>query len=68
MIRSWSLTFAAVTLRIYIPVSVVLGIRFELAYPAIAWLAWVPNLLVAELYLRATAPGPRVAPTVPAGE
>lgn len=48
MVRNFALTFAAVTLRIYLPASMAAGIRFELAYPAIAWLAWVPNLLVAE--------------------
>jgi hypothetical protein len=48
MIRNFSLTFAAVTLRIYVPLSIALGIPFEQAYPAIAWLCWVPNLAVAE--------------------
>ncbi len=48
MVRNFSLTFAAVTLRIYLPVSNVLGVEFYVAYAAIAWLAWVPNLLVAE--------------------
>jgi uncharacterized membrane protein len=48
MIRSYSLTFAAVMLRIYIPLSLALGAPFEIAYPAIAWLCWVPNIIVAE--------------------
>jgi uncharacterized membrane protein len=48
MVRNFALTFAAVTLRIYLPLSYVTGIDFDIAYPAIAWLAWVPNLLVAE--------------------
>ena len=56
MIRNFSLTLAAVTLRIYLPVSAVLGVPFEIAYPAIAWLAWVPNLLVAEFIARRTVP------------
>ena len=47
-VRNFSLTFAAVTLRIYIPASMIAGIPFELSYPFIAWFAWVPNLLVAE--------------------
>jgi len=51
MIRSFALTFAAVTLRLYIPASLAAGISFDVAYPAIAWLAWVPNLLVAELFV-----------------
>ena len=48
MIRSYALTFAAVTLRIYLPLSQVYGIAFEPAYQTIAWLCWVPNLIVAE--------------------
>ncbi|PEL57511.1 DUF2306 domain-containing protein [Bacillus wiedmannii] len=54
MIRNYSLTFGAVTLRIWLPLFIVLfGIeRFELSYAIIAWLAWVPNLFVAELFIR----------------
>jgi hypothetical protein len=57
MIRSAALTLAAVTLRIYIPFSMMVlyprfGIEFETAYIAIAWACWLPNLIVAELYLR----------------
>ena len=48
MIRSYALTFAAVTLRIYLPLSQVYGIAFEPAYQTIAWLCWVPNLILAE--------------------
>lgn len=60
MIRSFALTFAAVTLRIYLPVSVVLEVPYEPAYQAISWLCWVPNLLVAEwLIARRRAGTPR---------
>lgn len=52
MIRSFALTFGAVTLRIYIPLSQMMGIEFATAYQAIAWLAWVPNLILAEAFLR----------------
>jgi uncharacterized membrane protein len=48
MLRSYGLTLAAVTLRIWLPLSQVAGIEFETAYQAIAWLCWVPNLLVVE--------------------
>jgi len=48
MTRSYALTFAAVTLRIYIPLSQVVGLPFEPAYQTIAWLCWVPNLILAE--------------------
>lgn len=45
MARNFSLTFAAVTLRLYLPASMLAGIDFALAYPVIAWLCWVPNLV-----------------------
>lgn len=51
MIRSAALTVSAVTLRLYLPIGE-LTIGFETAYPMIAWLCWVPNLLVAEWLLR----------------
>lgn len=52
MIRSYALTLAAVTLRLYLPSSQLAGISITVAYPAIAWLCWVPNLLVAEWFIR----------------
>jgi uncharacterized membrane protein len=58
MVRNFALTFAAVTLRIWIPLSVVGGVPFESAYPIIAWLCWVPNLLVAE-FVFTRKPDPR---------
>jgi uncharacterized membrane protein len=51
MIRNYSLTFAAVTLRLWIPLLLSTGLTFEVAYPIIAWLCWIPNLLAAELYI-----------------
>jgi len=48
MVRNFSLTFAAVMLRLYLPASVAAGIEFAVAYPVIAWLCWVPNVLFAE--------------------
>ena len=53
MIRSFALTFGAVTLRIYLPIAIIMNQgEFPLdAYRAIAWLAWVPNLIVAELFI-----------------
>lgn len=51
MIRNFALTFAAVTLRLWIPASVLSGVAFETAYPVIAWLCWVPNLVAAEWLL-----------------
>lgn len=51
MIRSYSLTLAAVMLRIYLPLSEIAGIPFDAAYQAIAWACWVPNLIVAEWFV-----------------
>jgi uncharacterized membrane protein len=51
MIRSFALAFAAVTLRIYLATSLMSGLAFAEAYPIIAWACWVPNLIVAELYI-----------------
>ena len=44
MARNFALTFAAVMLRLYLPAAMVARVPWELAYPAIAWLCWVPNL------------------------
>jgi uncharacterized membrane protein len=66
MIRSYALTLAAVTLRLYLPVSQIAGISMTAAYPAIAWLCWVPNLLIAEWFVRsrhARAMLPRALPS-----
>lgn len=58
MIRSFSLTFAAVTLRLMLGVygglseAGVVHFDFTTAYVAIAWLCWVPNLLVALWFTR----------------
>lgn len=50
MIRSAALTLAAVTLRLYLPVGMA-TVGFDASYPAIAWLCWVPNLLIGEWLL-----------------
>lgn len=52
MIRSIALTLSAVTLRIYLGMVFGFGLDFNTAYPAIAWLCWVPNVIVAEMVLR----------------
>lgn len=51
MLRSYAVTLAGVTLRIYLGLSVLLDIEFDNAYPALSWLCWVPNLLVVEWFL-----------------
>lgn len=52
MIRSYALCFAGVTLRLWIPLFMMgLGYEFLESYKIIAWLAWVPNLIVAEILI-----------------
>ena len=52
MIRSVSLTAAGIMLRVYLGVILMLPIEFVDGYRVIAFLCWVPNILLAELYLR----------------
>ncbi|HTS13876.1 MAG TPA: DUF2306 domain-containing protein [Candidatus Limnocylindrales bacterium] len=55
MTRNFALTLAAVTLRIYLPLSFAAHVAFAPAYITISWLCWVPNLLVAEWLIRRRA-------------
>ena len=52
MIRSWALNLAAVTLGIYLLLVVAFDLPFLSWYRVISFLAWVPNLIVAELWLQ----------------
>jgi hypothetical protein len=49
MIYSYSACFAAVTLRIWLPILTMIFDDFEKAYVIVAWLCWVPNILVAKV-------------------
>lgn len=52
MIRCFALTLAAVTLRLQLPIALAaMQIPFESAYPVIAFSCWVPNIIVAQVYL-----------------
>ena len=55
MIINFALTFAAVTLRIGLGIGFGSGIPFEVFYPYLAWICWVPNLLVALMIIRIDA-------------
>ncbi|MBB3083918.1 DUF2306 domain-containing protein [Geodermatophilus sabuli] len=71
MVRTFALTYAAVTLRLWLLVlisgqtavaGVDAAVAFDRAYLLVPFLSWVPNLLVAEWYLagrrsRRAAPG-----------
>lgn len=53
MIRSYALTLSAITLRSYafvLPMFVHMRGRDE--YVLIAWLSWIPNLIIAEILIR----------------
>ena len=54
MLRSYVLIFAAVTLRIELPLLAMSFGDFTPAYRLVSWLCWVPNLLWAEWYIRRT--------------
>jgi len=52
MIRSFALTLAAVTLRLYLPFAFFSPWGYDATYRAISFLCWVPNLLAAEAYIQ----------------
>jgi uncharacterized membrane protein len=53
MNRSFALTLAAITLRIYIFASSFwIPLSQPGAYATLAWLSWVPNILIAEYLIR----------------
>lgn len=63
MTRNFALTLAAVTLRLYLPAAMLTGLSLEVAYPLVAWLCWVPNLVGVEWRLhRARYESPGVWP------
>lgn len=49
MIYSYAACFAAVTLRIWLPFLTFIYGDFAKAYVIVAWLCWIPNLIVASL-------------------
>lgn len=52
MIRNFAVTLAAVTLRMWLGILIPLvGLSFFEAYAVVAWLSWVPNLMVAEFII-----------------
>lgn len=53
MTRSYALTLAAITLRIWVPVaSDYLHLAPDLVDTCSAWISWIPNLIVAEILIR----------------
>lgn len=54
MIFSYAACFSAVTLRIWLPILINAMGDFNSAYRIVAWLCWVPNIIVAYLIVRKT--------------
>lgn len=54
MIRSYALMANAITLRLMLPAAGWMGLDFFASYSVIAWLGWITNLAIAEIYLRQT--------------
>lgn len=52
MTRSFALTFAAVTLRLQVPLLGAIGVPEATAYALVAWSSWVPNLVAVEWWAR----------------
>jgi uncharacterized membrane protein len=52
MLRNYALTFAAATLRIQLPLLIMGGVAFPIAYTMVAWISWLPNWLIVEGWLR----------------
>jgi uncharacterized membrane protein len=52
ILRNYALTFAAATLRIQLPLLILGGVSFPIAYTTVAWSSWVPNWLAVEWWLR----------------
>ena len=48
MTRNYALTFAGVMLRVWNPIFGVMGIDFTTVYIVVAWLCWIPNLILAQ--------------------
>lgn len=53
MIYSYAACFAAVTLRLWLPLLTVITGEFMLAYTIVSWLCWVPNMVAAYLIVGA---------------
>ena len=52
MVRSYALTLAGVTLRLYLPLALVGWAPYGAVYAALAWLCWLPNLALADRFGR----------------
>lgn len=51
-IRSFALTFSAVTIRLQLGAGFAAGQRFKDFYWMLSWTCWIPNLILAEWLIR----------------
>ncbi len=55
MIRSYAITFSAVSLRLWLPaLQFGIGLDFMTSYKIVAWISWVLNLFIAEWIINRT--------------
>ena len=52
MLYSYAACFSAVTLRVYLPLLTIFFHDFIKAYLVVAWLCWIPNIIVAYFLVR----------------
>ncbi len=52
MSRSYAVTFSAVTLRLGLLLAVMGWVKFDTIYVLMAWLSWIGNLIIVELFIR----------------
>ncbi|CAN5301441.1 hypothetical protein BH09SUM1_BH09SUM1_10830 [soil metagenome] len=52
MVRNFALTFAAVMLRVYLNLGQRAGLDYTVIYPVVTWMAWIPNIVAVELWMR----------------
>jgi uncharacterized membrane protein len=60
MLYSYAGTFGAVTLRLWLPILILIFGKFSIAYPIVAWLSWLPNMLVVYFITEQQKPVPSI--------
>ncbi len=52
MMRNYSLAFGAVTLRICLPILLMMGLTIVQALALCSWICWIPNVVGMEIYIQ----------------
>ncbi|MEO1143291.1 MAG: DUF2306 domain-containing protein [Pseudomonadota bacterium] len=60
MLRSYAVTLAVVSIRPMFLMEIPFGISADDWYRLTTWMCWVPNLIIAEIYIRITKPNARL--------